>query len=106
MYTLNQYVYPKTTISQKSKNLAPNLWENHWTKVATQRVLHQIKELGQKDLPWMVNSLPDLLWELANSLNVFKNPKTGGSYDFEIIKELEFRKLSNKKKKKTKLEVL
>jgi hypothetical protein len=39
-------------------------------------------------------------------LNVFKNPKTGGSYDFEIIKELEFRKLSNKKKKKTKLEVL
>jgi hypothetical protein len=37
-------------------------------------------------------------------LNVFKNPKTGGSYDFEIIKELEFQKNSNKKKRK--LEVL
>jgi hypothetical protein len=32
-------------------------------------------------------------------LNVFKNPKTGGFYDFEIIKELEFRRLSNQKKK-------
>jgi hypothetical protein len=28
----------------------------------------------------------------------FKNPKPGGSYDFEIIKELEVHKLSKKKK--------
>jgi hypothetical protein len=38
-------------------------------------------------------------------LNVFKNPKTGGSYDFEIIKELEFRKLSNPKKIKIKIKI-
>jgi hypothetical protein len=35
-------------------------------------------------------------------LNVFKNPKTEGSYDFEIIKELEFRKISTQKNKKNK----
>jgi len=39
-------------------------------------------------------------------LNVFKNPKkTRGSYDFEIIKELEFRKLSNPKKIKIKIKI-
>jgi hypothetical protein len=36
-------------------------------------------------------------------LNVFENPESGGSYDFEIIKELAFQKISKQKNQKNKI---